>query len=120
MKVMNRPHEASAGCGESRRAPRYSIVAPVRFRVVGGEWLEGTTINIGRLGVLIRTESPPPPSTRLDFRIGLDGDAVAGAHVAGSGLVLRSDRVGEGAEALMAITIDDYQLRPAARDSENE
>jgi hypothetical protein len=41
-----------------RRAPRFAIETPLRYRRVGqSEWLEGTIENISRRGVLFRAES---------------------------------------------------------------
>jgi hypothetical protein len=101
------------GKRELRRAPRYSIVAPLRFRTGWGQWLEATTVNISRLGVLVRTERPSAPSTRLEMRIDLtSNDSLPGALVVCCGHVVRSEPT-LGSETLMAVTIDDFQLQPA-------
>lgn len=101
------------GSRELRRAPRYSIVAPLRFRSGWGEWLDGTTVNIGRLGVLVRTQQPSAPPTRLEMRIDLTSNhTLAGSLVLCWGRVVRSEPSAEG-ETLMAVTIDDFQLHPA-------
>jgi hypothetical protein len=117
--VAQAARESSVGT-DARRAPRYAIVAPVRFRGGAGAWLEGTTVDIGRLGLLIRTRYPvPPPGTALQLRVALKAGGVRrGAYVACTGRVVRVDpRPGEG-EVLMAVTIDEFQIEPAARSDE--
>jgi hypothetical protein len=102
--------------GTTRRAPRYPITAPVQFRADAGDWIEGTTVNICASGLLIRTRFVPSDSTPLELRIALTNQGPSsGAHVACSGRVVRSERRSGADEALVAVTIDQFQLRPAAR-----
>jgi hypothetical protein len=104
---------------KARRATRYEIQAPVRFRTACGDWREGTTVNIGRVGVLIRTSDPLPLATVMQLRVALATDrAFAGAYVACSGRVVRADPSAVENETLMAVTIDDFQLRPAGCDED--
>jgi hypothetical protein len=102
----------------TRRSPRYPITAPVRFRTEDGEWVEGTTVNICARGLLLRTRFVVMPPTSLQLRIALTGDSASGAHVACSGHVVRAEQPPDIDEALVAVTIDDFQLRPAARRAE--
>jgi hypothetical protein len=96
-----------------RGAPRYAIVAPVRFRSGWGEWLDATTVNIGRLGVLVRTERAAALSARVEMRIDLtQNHTFAGSMVVCWGRVVRTELSGAG-ETLMAVTIDDFQLQRA-------
>jgi hypothetical protein len=99
----------------TRRSPRYPITTAVRFRTEDGEWVEGTTVNICARGLLIRTRAAPLPSTLLQLRIALTGDATSGAHVDCSGRVVRSVSQPDEGDALVAVTIDNFQLRPAAK-----
>jgi hypothetical protein len=104
------------GTSEVRRAQRYCINAPLRFRHAGGEWLEATTVNMGRLGVLVRTRQPSAPSTRLEMRIDLTSEpAIGGSLVVCSGHVVRSQPVA-GGETLMAVTIEHFRLQPAVNE----
>lgn len=98
---------------ELRRAPRYSIVAPVRFRRGGGEWLDATTVNIGSLGVLVRTGFPQVLTAPLEMQIDLtQNNTFAGSVVLCRGRVVRTEPSASG-EMLMAVTIDEFQFQPA-------
>lgn len=101
---------------DGRLAPRYSIAAPVRFRVDGGGWCEGTTVNISRLGLLFRasaaqkTLEPPCSSGRLEVRIDLAPDQpTAGAVVLCWGRVVRCCQPIDG-DSLVAVTIDRFEM----------
>ncbi|HSL23385.1 MAG TPA: PilZ domain-containing protein [Vicinamibacterales bacterium] len=114
---MTKTAGSSKGGTYARRAPRYLIEAPVRFRSPEGQWNEGTTVNICSLGLLIRTANAPAPSTSLELRIALSPEgSMAGADVACTGRVLRSEQPPGAAEALVAVTIDRFQFTPAARE----
>jgi hypothetical protein len=98
---------------ELRRAPRYSIVAPVRFRSGRGEWLDATTVNIGSLGVLVRTGFPQLLTAPLEMRIDLSHNhTFVGSVVVCRGRVVRTEPSASG-EVLMAVTIDEFQFQPA-------
>jgi hypothetical protein len=109
---MTHVSDDSQGSSQTRRARRYEIVTPVRFRMKEGTWFEGTTVNIGAMGVLIRTTVPLPPSSPLELRIAVTGDPTSGAHIACCGRVLRSESIDGIGDVLIAVTIDRFQLRP--------
>jgi hypothetical protein len=99
----------------TRRAPRYPISVPVRFRIGEDQWVDGMTVNICAQGMLIRTPLAPPMRTLLQLRVGLTGDLKSGVQVACSGRVVRTQPApGEGA-MLVAVTIEDFQLRSARK-----
>ena len=103
---------------ESRQAPRYSIVAPLRFRGDWGAWTAATTVNIGRLGVLVRTEQAAALASRLEMHIDLtQNHTLAGSVVVCWGRVVRAEPSSDG-EMFMAVTIEDFQLRPAVDGNE--
>ena len=117
---MNMPMGESTGRRDMRRAPRYAIVAPLQFRGGGGEWVDGTTVNMGRLGVLVRASRPSEPSTRLEMRIDLTNNHTFPASVViCSGRVVRSETAQDG-ETLVAVTIEDFELQPAVNGAESE
>lgn len=97
---------------QTRRARRFEIETPVRFRTNDGDWCEGTTVNIGAMGVLIRTRHAPAVTSPLELRIAVAGDPTSGAHIACCGRVLRAVPVEGVDDVLVAVTIDRFQLRP--------
>lgn len=58
---------------ESPKLPepiRFDLRVPVRYRVASERtWHEGSTINIGRAGVLFEGDAQFPPGTRLELSI---------------------------------------------------
>jgi hypothetical protein len=99
-----------------RRAPRYDIEAPVRFWVCDGPEREGTTVNVGRLGMLFRTPDGGalPIATVIQVRMALSaGLRWAGAYVACTGRVVRAVPSPLAGETLVAATIDESALWPA-------
>lgn len=109
---MTHVSEDSHRGSQTRRARRFEIVTPVRFRTEEGDWLSGTTVNIGAKGVLIRTRHALSPSSPLELRIAVADDPTSGAHIACSGRVLRSEPMKGVGDVLVAVTIDQFQLRP--------
>jgi PilZ domain len=104
---------------EARRAPRFPIVAGVRFRANNGEWLEGTTVNISRLGLLLRVGQEPPPKAILDVKVALAIPGTRGcAHVSCTGRVVRTEPSPDTGETLVAATIDEFRIEPAAGNEE--
>lgn len=105
---------------EARCAPRFSIEAPVRFRTHGSAWLEGTTVNISRAGLLLRTaHEPPPPQTLVELQMALAAPGTRGcAHVACVGQVVRVEPAPVAGETFMAATIEKFQIEPAGRHEE--
>lgn len=97
---------------ERRRALRYSIAAPVQFRTRGGEWYDGTAVNMSRLGLLVRTPAPLPPlAGSLGVRIVLNlTGAGAATYAACTGRFVRTVAVHGGREHLFAMTIDNFRL----------
>ncbi len=56
------------GLSDSARAARTSLSAPVRLRAAGqDEWIEGTTCNISRSGILIEANSKLPTETPIEI-----------------------------------------------------
>jgi PilZ domain-containing protein len=106
----------SAEHGEARRAPRFPIEAPVRFRAGDGEWIEGTTVNISRLGLYLRTSLvPPPPSTIVEIHLALTIPGARGcSHVSCTGRIVRTEPSPVCGETLVAATIDGFRIEPAA------
>jgi hypothetical protein len=105
---------------EARRAPRFSIVAPVRFRAPGCAWLEGTTVSVSRVGLLIRTahEAPPPTAiVELFMTLGIPGSRGC-AKVACTGRVVSVAPSSDAGETFLATTIDEFQIEPAAHTEE--
>jgi hypothetical protein len=98
-----------------RDARRYEISAPVRYRSGDGAWLEGTTINIGRLGLLMRTrQAPPPESAVLEIRVALSGGSLGrAAYVVCSGHVVRTEPWLAPGDAEVEVALDEFHLRPA-------
>ena len=102
-----------------RLAPRYDIATKVQFRTANGEWRSGTTVNIGRLGLLMRTCSALPPSAVLELRVDLTTDRTRpGAIVAGCGHVVRVDPSSITGQMLVAVALDDFRLEPGEQASE--
>ena len=65
---MSEPPRPDIGFSDSARAVRTSLSAPVRLRVAGDEeWIEGTTCNISRSGILIQTNSKLPTDTPIEI-----------------------------------------------------
>lgn len=100
---------------EERRAPRFAIEAPARLRTGDGPWFEATTVNISRIGVLLRTaEAPPRPQAAVEIAMSL---AVPGsqrvARVTCTGVVTRVVAGGTSGETLVAATIDEFCIEPA-------
>lgn len=102
-----------------RGAPRFQIAAPVRYRPCAGDWLEATTIDIGRLGLLMRTPyAAQPVSTVLQLRVALTTDDVRpGGHITCCGRVVRVAPGTTAGEVVMAVTIEEFQLQPDSVDS---
>ena len=77
------------------RAPRYSLRVPLRYRPLGeATWTDGTTENISRTGVLVRSGRQLPLNTSLEIQFFLSSYE----RVACSGTVVRTAvELGEGA-----------------------
>lgn len=99
-----------------RQLRRYSIHSRVQFRGNDGTWHEGVTVNICARGVLFRTSEAMPVSSALDLYIALPHGTAGVTHVRCSGRVVRIEPSLETGDALMAVTIDQFQLRRAGTD----
>ena len=65
---MVEPPRPDIGFSDSARAARTSLSAPVRLRATGeDEWIEGTTCNISRSGILIEATSKLPTETPIEI-----------------------------------------------------
>src|SRR5437899_954668 len=102
-----------------RRAPRFSLRIPLRYRASGEPiWREGRTENISRSGVLFRTECAMPPLTVIDMLMALpigvaDGDS---ATVICRGRIVRAEPGNrDDPQPAVAATISAYRLAHAQR-----
>jgi hypothetical protein len=100
---------------QSKRAVRYEVAAPVRYRISGAKhWLAGLTVNLSRSGVLLQGEAAVAPGMGIDLWITLPS-AVAGhpgPEVVGSAIVVRSN--GRAGTPEVAAKFDRHALRRAA------
>ena len=85
------------------RAPRYSLRVPLRYRPLGeATWTDGTTENISRTGILVRSSRLLPPNTSLEIQFFLSSHE----RVACNGTVVRTaGEPGEGEGAGLGATI---------------
>ncbi|SRR6266404_4504262 len=80
---MSEPPRPDIGFSDSARAVRTNLSAPVRLRVAGqDEWMEGTTCNVSRSGILIETNSRFPAETPIEitFMLRRKGDTPLQVH----------------------------------------
>jgi hypothetical protein len=86
-----------------------AIAAPVRYRVVKGEWLSATVIEIGRLAVVIRTPHRAPPLyTPVELCVMVAGaEGAPPREIACSGRVVRIGGSSRTGARLIAVAIDD-------------
>ena len=99
---------------EVRRAPRFTLRIPLRYRAPGEPiWRDGRTENISRSGVLFRTESAMPPLTVIEMLMALpigaaDGDS---ATVICRGRIVRTEPgTRDDPQPAVAATISAYRL----------
>jgi hypothetical protein len=102
--------------GELRRAQRFPIRVPLRYRVVGeADWREGTTVNISSAGVFFRCEQTAERAMRMeiDFVLSAAPNENSGAEVVCSGEVVRLEPSQEaGGLPALAMNIMGYRLLP--------
>ena len=99
---------------DAGRAPRFSLVMRVRIRTGAGEWVEGTTVNIGGTGLLLRSAQAAALSSRLEFQVALCATrSWDGPYVACTGCVVRANTLAASAGTEMALSIESFELRPA-------
>jgi hypothetical protein len=98
--------------GAPRRAPRFSLTRPVRYRSVGAlGWSVGTTENISCSGLLFHPAAVLPIGTPLEMVFAL---APGAPEIVCRGRVVRASTDGPGEPALGA-TITGYRfVREAA------
>ena len=96
------------------RAPRFTLQLPVHYRVAGESlWRHGTTANISRSGVLIRTDQPLEPNAYLEFSVELPTGVfgMAATEILCSGEVVRQiDAEGDDMSPALAARILDYHF----------
>jgi PAS domain S-box-containing protein len=88
------------------RAQRFKLTLPVRYRLLGEEdWLQGTTENISRSGLLFQVEEVLQPSSQVEINLVLPPEiaGLSAAEVVCRGEVVRTMRAeGRGNPALAA------------------
>ncbi len=98
--------------GDARRAPRFVIQVPMRYRAIGQvNWLEGKTENISRSGVLFRGEGPVDPNrpVEMTFILPVEISDEAPAEVICFGHVVRKVSSSDvEARPALAAMIEDY------------
>ena len=73
------------------RAPRFPLECPLRYRSIGSsQWICGMTENIGRSGVLFRTDRIVDVETNVEVEITLTWEA-GGSQLSCSGRVVRAE-----------------------------
>lgn len=96
------------------RAQRFPIVCRVLWRVRGGtDWIEGTSVNVSRSGVLCSTAHPLGVGTEVEVILPLSWGTAAYVDLADvilSGRIVRVDHDESGAGAAFASTIEDYRF----------
>jgi hypothetical protein len=91
--VSEAPKEPAVGrLSEQPRAQRFTIHTLLRYRATGGEWQEGTMVNISESGVLFQTEQGVPASRDIEMSFslptGITGESAA--QVACRGVITRT------------------------------
>lgn len=78
--------------GEQPRAQRFAIHTPLRYRAAGGEWREGTMVNISESGVLFQTDQGVPSISEIEMQFSLPTGVAgkAAAQVACRGVIART------------------------------
>ena len=82
---------------ELRKAKRYPLTAPAQFMWASREGKpqtgQGVTRDINTTGVYVQTDALPPVGSRVQMEIVLPklADTGPGMHLAGEGIVLRSE-----------------------------
>jgi PilZ domain len=116
-----------SGGNELRRAHRFPITTPCRWRVIGeAEWQNGRTINISSSGVFFRCPVSSDLGASMEMNVVLrnSGAKQAGLKVVCKGEVVRLE-CPPGAEnqtapaVRIAVKINDYHLLPYAPDHSN-
>lgn len=104
------------GFGEQPRAQRITIHTPLRYRVAGGEWQEGTMVNISESGVLFRTSQKVPSIREIEMQFSLQTARGAAVQMACRGVIARTVSFPGSAEPTgLAARITKLHLKRPAR-----
>ncbi|MGH9357005.1 MAG: PilZ domain-containing protein [Terriglobia bacterium] len=107
----------------TQRAQRFTIGIPIRYRETGTvAWLDGTTVNISKSGILFLAHQTLQPLTTLDVTLTLPA-AISGeapAEIGCRGTVVRDGfEAGRNGRPILAVSIVRYRFfhkrRNAAR-----
>jgi PAS domain S-box-containing protein len=104
------------------RAQRFNLHLPLRYRKLGDQgWLQGTTANISRSGLLFEAEDVLQPNVQLEINLVLPAE-IAGlspTEVVCRGEVVRAvDREGTSTSPALAAKILQYHFQHGPRVSE--
>jgi hypothetical protein len=109
--------EAKAGRTLSKRAQRFAIELPLRFREKGTTgWLEGASLNISASGILFRSGSAVVPNTAIDLALVLPVTSAGepAAEIVCHGIVVRNaNDAGDG--PVLAATFQRYRIAREGR-----
>ena len=110
----------TGGPRSKRRATRFALNLPLRFRVRGEiGWSYGMTENISGSGALVRTGRAADLATPVELEVVLPGTDQGGARVIGHGSVTRAPG-SIGGDHAIAMSIDGYELiRTAKNDTDD-
>ncbi len=104
------------------RARRFNLHLPLRYRLVGDQrWIDGTTENISRSGLLFRGEEVLQPNAKLEISLVLPAEiaGLAATEVICRGEVVRSiESAGRGVNPALAAKILQYHFQHGSRVSE--
>lgn len=97
------------------RARRFNLHLPLRYRLVGDQrWLQGTTENISRSGLLFQAEEILQPNAQLEINLVLPAEiaGLAATEVVCRGEVVRSiGSPGTGISPSLAAKILQYHFQ---------
>jgi PilZ domain-containing protein len=104
------------GSWESKRAERYLIEVPLRYRVFGeADWRQGTTANISATGVFFQCERTLDREVgiEINFVLPIGRNQKKGIEVTCRGEIVRLESSTEmGSPSALAAKILKYRLRP--------
>jgi hypothetical protein len=115
---MAKSRKARQNKRSASRARRFSIHAPVRYRVGKGPWRHGTTENISRSGLLLHPEEPASPdapntpNTPIELVVDLPSvlEGEGSAKVVCRGRIVRAPDWDNSDETLLAAEITTYRI----------
>ncbi len=97
------------------RARRFNLHLPLRYRLLGDQrWLEGTTENISRSGLLFQAEEMLQPNAQLEISLVLPAEiaGLAATEVVCRGEVVRAiGTLGKGVHPALAAKILQYHFQ---------